>query len=356
MTKHGFTSAGKQRWRCRQCNQTGVNTINNDAKELTGFLTWLMGKCALAELRVNPRTFRRHHARFWQLWPLPPVVEDEYAYIHLDGIHLGRKAVVLIARSQTHVLGWYVARRESVASWSALISRITPPQVVICDGGSGLATAIAQCWPHTRVQRCLFHALLRVKEGTTLNPRLPAGQQLLALAYQLQHVDTPDQARQWLDLYHQWHQRWRVFLQEKTLINNRVYLTHERLVKASNSLRTLVRRQTLFTYLDPALAHLGPIPRTNNRLEGHTNAAIRRMLHHHRGMPLLHQIKAIFWYCYLNSPNPLPPAQILATMPTDTQIEHLYQQAHTTGTQPTHLVPATLVDWNELHRPRFTWT
>ena len=41
MIKHGKTSAGKQRWRCKECSVAGTNRIGNEAKRLDEFLGWL---------------------------------------------------------------------------------------------------------------------------------------------------------------------------------------------------------------------------------------------------------------------------------------------------------------------------
>lgn len=60
----------------------------------------------------------------------------------VDGIHLGRKAVVLIACTPDCVLGWYVARTENSRAWTALMQRIAPPLLVVSDGGAGLKESV----------------------------------------------------------------------------------------------------------------------------------------------------------------------------------------------------------------------
>ena len=62
--------------------------------------------------------------------------------VYVDGIHLGRKAVVLIASDGENVLGWHLARTENSRAWSALESRIAVLEVAISDGGDGLAKAL----------------------------------------------------------------------------------------------------------------------------------------------------------------------------------------------------------------------
>ena len=79
--------------------------------------------------------------------------------------------------------------------------------------------------------------------------------------------------------------------------------THERLVKARNSLIRLIRDGTLFTYLDEELLHtIEKIPSTNNQIEGGVNARLRAMLRDYRGLNIERRIKAAFWWCYMHSP------------------------------------------------------
>ena len=63
---------------------------------------------------------------------------------------------------------------------------------------------------------------------------------------------------------------------------------------------------------------------TNNRIEGGVNAQLRTMLHHHQGMSIERRIKAVFWWCYMHSPNPLSFKEILKVMPTNTSISDIY--------------------------------
>ena len=134
----------------------------------------------------------------------------------VDGIHLGRKAVVLIAQSRGFILGWYVARSENSRAWEALMSRIAPPALVLTDGGSGFATACTKVWPATRVQRCTFHAYCRIRQAITTRPKLAVSRSLYALGQQLLHVEGREDAQEWIGAYQGWCTRWKGFLEEKT--------------------------------------------------------------------------------------------------------------------------------------------
>jgi hypothetical protein len=306
------------------CKATETHNINNDAKLLRVFLDWLLSGRLQRDMPGEGRTFRRKTSKFWNIWPLPPLIDEVYRVIYVDGIYLGRKTVVLIARSEKYVLGWYLARTENSRAWRALMARIPPPEVVVSDGGSGFEKARRNAWPDTAVQRCTFHAFCQVKRYTTSHPKLPAGAQLYMLAKDILHIKTSEQATAWLSRYSAWCAYWNGFLSEKTLIDDRYVLTHERLVKAKNGLDTLIRKGTLFTYLDPKLISEGELPATNNKIEGGVNAPLRQMLRDHRGLSLIRRIKAVFWWCYMHTASPLPASELLEVMPTDDDIDRYY--------------------------------
>lgn len=201
--------------------------------------------------------------------------------------------------------------------------------MVVTDGGPGFERARKKAWPETRVQRCVFHAFNQVKKQTTTRPKLQAGVELYGLAKNLLHAKTPDSAIAWLQAYNDWCNRWEGFLEERTLNEEtgKMGWTHERLAAARNGLDTLIRRGHLFTFLDPELTAEGPVPGTNNRLEGGVNAPLCEMLRLRRGMSTLRRAKAVFWRCCMHSECPLPPAASLRFIPTDGDIAELYRKA-----------------------------
>ncbi|MDP9800926.1 hypothetical protein J2S49_001002 [Arcanobacterium wilhelmae] len=290
-----------------------------------------MGKVVYRDLSGYGRTARRRFEEFWRLWPTAPLVDEVHPVVFVDGIYLARNVVMLIACTKTHVIGWHMARSEHAGAWSALFSRIAASCVVVCDGGSGIMKALRQEWPTTRVQRCVFHAFNAVKRKTTTRPRTNAGVELYAIAKALLKVKTPQEAHAWRSELTAWNASWAEFLTQKTkLADGRIVNTHRHLVDAKNSLNALMKSGLLFTFLDPDLiARAGVvIPATSNQIEGGSNTLLRTMLRTHRGMCLQRRIKAVAWWCYLHTPDPLPPAQLLAHTVTDEQIVAMYQLAH----------------------------
>lgn len=350
MKRNGTTSSGSQRWRCVACGSSSTHKNKTEQRELAAFVDWLLSKGRQLDMAGEGRTFRRRTSKFWNLWPLPEVVDEIHRVVYVDGIYLARNIVILIACSDSYVLSWYLARAETSRSWEALLSRIAPPDVVVTDGGSGFAKACAKEWPQTRVQRCVYHAFCQVKRCTTSRPKLQAGIELYALAKELMRIKTLKQADWWVERFMQWCDCWNGFLNEKSRIDGRWEYTHERLRRARRSLAALINKDVLFTYLDPALTLEGPLPATNNRIEGGVNSQLRDLLKNHRGLSLARRIKAVYWWCYMHTECPKSYTEMLRSMPTDDDIDLLYELY---ATNPkAQYGPVEWGDglvWNELH-------
>jgi len=351
MKRNGRTKAGSQRWRCPACGASATHSIDVTGRELERFLGWLLSKERQVDMPGRGRSFRRLAERFWRVWPVPEFVDEVHRVVFVDGIYLARDCVVLIARSREHTLSWHLAESESRRAYEELMSKVVPPEVVVCDGGSGFASAARSVWPQTRVQRCLYHVFCQVRRYTTSRPRLQAGRELYALALELLHVETLGQAEWWVERYLAWCEFWDDFLEERTRTERGLEYTHERLRKARRSVSSVLGQQTMFTYLDPALTAEGPLPSTNNLIEGGTNARIREMLRNHRGMSLMRRIKATFWLCYMDTERPLPASEILSSMPTDDDMELLRRMYGPVPRDP--FAPeewGSGLVWEELHR------
>lgn len=126
----------------------------------------------------------------------------------------------------------------------------------------------------------------------------------------------------------------------------------ERLRKARRGLNKLVKEGTLFTFVEMQQEYGGDWPSTNNAVES-VNARLRDMLRHHRGLPLLHRIKAIFWWCYMHTESPLPAAEILRVMPTDDDVDGLFAAASSDRNRDDGAPEeySTGIVWEEFHMP-----
>ena len=350
--RYGKNRSGSQRWFCKNCSVIQTPKIDNSSKQLKIFLKWLFSRQSQSEMPGEGRTFRRKTSGFWDIWPLPPKVEESRDVLYVDGIYLSRKACVLICCDEEHVLGWYLCRQEHSGAWRSLMSRIAEPAVVVSDGGTGFAKALKRVWPNTKHQRCLFHVFCQVKRYTTSRPKTVAGVELYALSKDLLHLDNKEEANRWTKAFLNWTVKYKDFLSQMTRDENGdMRPTHERLLKAERSIIRLLREGTMFTYLDEALRNrIEDLPSTNNRIEGGINARLRAMLRDHRGLSVERRIKAVFWWCYMHSPRPLSVSELLVTMPTDHSIADIYKRM-TKLEQKTNSIPTwgDAIVWGELH-------
>lgn len=320
MLKNGFTKAGKQRFRCLACGSSSVRRNDVASRWLRAFVRWLLGKPSQSELDTGARNFRKHTSRFWSLWPILPVCDEVHHVVYMDGIWLARnRAVVLIACTDDHVIGCHLAKSENSKDWGCLMRRIAAPDVLVCDGAGGIGKAMRAHWPDTKMQRCTFHAFCQVKRCTTTRPKTQAGVDLYAIAKDLMRIEDNTEAAVWMARFQAWCSDYEEFLKERSDTDGRKY-KHERLRKARRALVDLCNAGTLFTYLEEGLVANGSVPSTSNKIEN-LNGRIRRMLSMHRGMNIDHRIKAVFWFCYMESEAPAPYACLLKELPTDDDIK-----------------------------------
>ncbi|MBN9611911.1 MAG: IS1249 family transposase [Actinobacteria bacterium] len=296
--KNGRTAAGTQRWRCKNCGASRIKKRGDVTRrhQLTRFLTWLTGKHAQTDTRSTSaaRQFRRDTAWCWNIEPRLGPVTTTHHTILIDGIYIGSWCLLIAVTESLHVLAWQWCARESTAAWAALISRIPAPVVAVCDGGAGIAAALRQEWPTSRVQRCLFHVRMNLRRHLTLNPRTEAGKHLARIGRALSEVTTIEDAIQWQKLLNIWWQAYGKLTPERTRYRDGSWgYTHDRLRKAWQLLHSLTRKQVLFTYLEHGNA------RTTSPLEGGINNGIRTVLRNHRGMSEAHMKRAAEWFLTL---------------------------------------------------------
>ena len=282
------------------------------------FLRHLLNGTPITELATSARTYHRKTAWCWQIQVPPPTPTGQiHNVLILDGTYF-QKWCVLIATDGKHILDWQWTNREKKIAWMQILQRWPAPRMVVIDGGTGLYAAIAEAWPTTRIQRCYFHIFQRIRRHLTMNPRLEAGKQLLALTKALMEVKNLDQAAAWLGRYATWDAAWDQFLRHRTYakdsserphgISNtqQWWYTHRGLRKARRLLRDLIHEQSLFAWLDPDLIgpQSAPWPRTTSSLEGGPNKALKDLFRTHRGLSVEHACRAAEWA--LNSLTPTP--------------------------------------------------
>lgn len=127
MAKIGKTGADEARWRRASCGASSIRRIDNAAELLEALLSRPLTRRRQTDMPGSGRAFRRKAAHFWEIWPMPPKADRPRRVIYVDGIHLGRRAAVLIASDDDHVLGWHLAHSENSRARASPMGRIGGP-------------------------------------------------------------------------------------------------------------------------------------------------------------------------------------------------------------------------------------
>lgn len=154
-------------------------------------------------------------------------------------------------------------------------------KAAVIDGKRG----VKEVFMDLPVQMCQFHQIAIINRYLTRKPKLEAGKELRSIALAL----TNSAEKEFTNLLDNWYEKWKEFLQEKSinLETQRLHYTHKRLRSAYRSLKTNL--PYLFTYQKyPELK----IPNTTNSLDG-TFSYFKTLLRIHRGMSKVKKYKAI---------------------------------------------------------------
>lgn len=196
-----------------------------------------------------------------------------------DTTFFGRKYGVLLFRSEGKTLWWRFVLRETAAETRAGLQQLMEAgwgiQAITVDGKHSTLSMLRKHYPHIPVQLCQYHVIQGLRRILGPRPATEFGQELLALALQLTHLDKDSFADRFLYLteYRFPHHRGR---------------RDER--KATRAVKAIERALPyLFTYKNyPNLR----IPNTTNSCEGYFGQW-KQKIKLHRGTTIVRQQKMI---------------------------------------------------------------
>ena len=93
-----------------------------------------------------------------------PESRDRHLVIYLDGLRVNKKSY-LIASNGKYVIGFCLVDYESSNNWRNFLKNFNEPEYVVCDGQNGLNKAIKSFWFNAKIQRCLFHVWMNVRQS-----------------------------------------------------------------------------------------------------------------------------------------------------------------------------------------------
>ncbi|WP_425574503.1 IS1/IS1595 family N-terminal zinc-binding domain-containing protein, partial [Nesterenkonia aethiopica] len=115
LVKNGKTSAGRTRWRCKNCGASATQSRTDVTRraEITDFISWILGPSSMPRHTYSPRTFRRRTSWCWDIEvPQPDPTGEVHRQVIVDGTYFNGWCV-LIAHNGTHVIGWQWCDKES---------------------------------------------------------------------------------------------------------------------------------------------------------------------------------------------------------------------------------------------------
>lgn len=358
LKKNGKTSAGKTRYRCKNC---GASSLANRAgtsrqAQIHQFISWLLSPGSRKDKSIT-QAKRRSMDWCWNVEVPQPVVTGEvYNTLMIDGTYMSGWCI-LVAFNGKHVLGWQWADKENKTAYIQLLSRFPPPNIVILDGHRGAFEAVKELWPHVLIQRCFFHIKARVRQLITSKPRTQCGIEINMLTKALMKITNPIQAATWLVQYHQWETRWEEFLKERTYAGKhqksfydtrKWWWTHKELRSVRGMYRAIIKTNTLFSYLEPLHNNPAAIPlsRTTSPLEGSINTGIKSVLRNHRGLSEEHARKAAEWYLNSKTEYPFNPSNL---------IKPKHYNLETSATPRKNNNPETPTEYDNAINPQTPW-
>ena len=196
------------RWYCPKCHKYISVNKNQQKKQKTKlwlfkYFEYLTHSKKMSEYGYHRSTFWRNTKIFKNKNIFIPESRDRHLVIYLDGLRVNKKTY-LIASNGKHVVGFCLVDYESSNNWRNFLKNFNEPEYVVCDGQNGLIKAIKSVWFNTKIQRCLFHVWMNVKQKLTLNPERQAGQQLLSLSKKLLKIKSIEQANNWQSKFKIW--------------------------------------------------------------------------------------------------------------------------------------------------------
>lgn len=299
----GRRENGKQRWRCRVCGRTRIRQrLSRPYSLLRRYLIDGQTLSQLAKIyRVHPLTIRYRLGKV--LTQTPPVKPAVYpvrsGWLVTDATHFKRWGCLLVTKAAgvKQPLAVSFHDREDYAAAASHLQPLSGLTIdgYTTDGGRGLVLAYQQLFPGAKHQRCLVHIRLRVQSLLTSRPKLPLGQDLLALTQLLGLIKDAASASDWWELFSSWHD------QHQRQVNARSWslddqgkrhwwYTHKNLRRAMRHILNAADNLFVFVNYPNALSH-------TNHLEGLFGQR-KPALYRHRGLSRGRIANVLLWTFY----------------------------------------------------------
>lgn len=180
--------------------------------EMGDALGALVGKDAKGLSSSTVSRLKKEWGDQYHLWRKKALDKDQWVYIWADGIYSGLRSedtklctLVIIGvneRGEKHFLAIEDGTRESTQSWREVLLKLksrgmNKPKLAIGDGAMGFWSAMDECYPETKHQRCWVHKTANVLNCLPKNLQGKAKQGL----HDIWQADTRDNATRAFNLF-----------------------------------------------------------------------------------------------------------------------------------------------------------
>jgi transposase-like protein len=163
------------------------------------------------------------------------------------------------------------------------------PLYITMDGEKSVMRAIAEIWPETKIQRCLYHIQREGLRWLRTYPKTQAGRDLRKLLKTLGRINTYEERDEFIVSYVLWLDKYEDFVSSLPRTEVSFKDLRRTMVLIKNAL------PDMFYYLsDPN------IPKNTNRLESFYSR-LKADYRRHRGLTERHKISYLKWYCYFKN-------------------------------------------------------
>ncbi len=163
------------------------------------------------------------------------------------------------------------------------------PHYIVMDGERSVMRAIGLIWPHTKIQRCLYHIQREGMRWLRTYPITIAGKELRRLLRTLCCIKTIKERNQFIGNYKSWVNKYKDFVYSLPITTVAYKDLKRTMVLINNAL------PDMFHYLKEPF-----IPATTNAMESFYSR-IKADYRRHRGLSQKHKIRYLQWYCYFKN-------------------------------------------------------
>lgn len=287
VVKIGTTSAGRQRYKCRDCSRTWTSKARPQRLQANIWHDYAIEKLTINQLCKKYNCGKDKIREVLNSYKVSNIIPSgTHDVIGMDCTYFGKRAngtewglLVVVDLHTKETL--YCEELPGHETWAHYIQAVKAlnqhdiyPKACVIDGVPGLAKMLVN--RGILVQYCQFHQVKTIATYLTRNPILEPNKALRDIALSLAHVDS----KTFVAMFTTWCRKNEIWLNSKTrsLDTGKLEYAHKKTRSAVHS----IQRNLLYLYTYEQHPELH-IPNTNNTLEG-INNALKSQLSNHRGV------------------------------------------------------------------------